>query len=78
MAVKLKSHFHRQPGVQVLHTLPPQQPHSKLLTIYDDLNIFEVDLPASQDPPLTAVRPFVCFLDSPDLQVVVGQDYKSN
>lgn len=48
------------------------------LTIYNDLNIFEVDLPTSQDAALTAVRPFICFLDSPDLQVVVGQHYKPN
>lgn len=56
----------------------PCEPYSKLLTVHDDLNIFEVDLPTSQYPALTAVRPFVCFLDSPNLQVVVGQDYKSN
>lgn len=49
-----------------------------LLTIHDDLNVLEVDLPAGQDPALTAVSAFICFPDAPDLEVVVGQDYESD
>lgn len=47
-----------------------------LLTIHNDLNVLEVDFPAGQDPALTAVSTLICFLDAPDLQVVVGQDYE--
>lgn len=43
-----------------------------LLTIHNDLNVLEVDLPPGQDPALTAVSALICFLDAPDLQVVVG------
>ena len=49
-----------------------------LLTVHDDLNVLEVDLPAGQDPALTAVSAFICFPDAPDLEVVVGQDYESD
>lgn len=49
-----------------------------LLTIHNDLNVLEVDLPAGQDPALTAVSALICFLDAPDLEVVVGQDYESD
>lgn len=49
-----------------------------LLTIHNDLNVLEVDLPPCQDPALTAVSALICFLDVPNLQVVVGQDYESD
>lgn len=48
------------------------------LTIHNDLNVLEVDLSPSQDPALTAISALICFLDAFDLQVVVGQDYKSD
>lgn len=48
------------------------------LTVHDDLDVLEVDLPPRQDPALTAVSTLICFLDAPDLQVVVGQDYESH
>lgn len=50
----------------------------ELLTIHNDLNVLEVDLPPGQDSALTAVSALVCLLDAPDLQVVVGQDYESD
>lgn len=43
-----------------------------LLTIHNDLNVLEVDLPPGQDPAFTAVSALICFLDASDLQVVVG------
>lgn len=49
-----------------------------LLTIHNDLNVLEVDLPPCQDPALAAISALICFLDAPDLQVVVGQDYESD
>ena len=49
-----------------------------ILTIHNDLNVLEVDLPACQDPAFTAVSALICFLDAPDLEVVVGQDYESD
>lgn len=48
------------------------------LTIHNDLNVLEVDLPPRQNPALTAVSALICFLDAPDLQVVVGQHYESD
>lgn len=50
----------------------------ELLTIHNDLNVLEVDLPPGQDSALTAVSALVCLLDAPDLQVVVGKDYESD
>ena len=47
-----------------------------LLTIHNDLNVLEVDLPPGQNSALTAVSALICFLDAPYLQVVVGQDYE--
>lgn len=44
------------------------------LTVHDDLDVLEVDLPTGQDPPLTPVGALIRLLDAPDLQVVVGQD----
>lgn len=49
-----------------------------LLTIHNDLNVLEVDLSPCQDPALTSVSTLICFLDVPNLQVVVGQDYESD
>lgn len=49
-----------------------------LLTVHNDLNVLEVDFPPCQDPALTAISALICFLDVPDLQVVVGQDYESD
>lgn len=49
-----------------------------LLTIHNDLNVLEVDLPTCQDPAFTAVSALISFLDAPDLEVVVGQDYESD
>lgn len=49
-----------------------------LLTIHNDLNVLEVDLPPCQDPALTSVSTLICFFDVPNLQVVVGQDYESD
>jgi hypothetical protein len=46
------------------------------LTIHNDLNVLEVDLPPCQDSALTAISALICFLDALDLQVVVGQDYE--
>lgn len=48
------------------------------LTIHNDVDVLEVDLPPRQNPALTAVSALICFLDAPDLQVVVGQDYESD
>lgn len=48
------------------------------LTIHNDLNVLEVDLPPCQDPAFTSVSTLICFLDVPNLQVVVGQDYESD
>lgn len=49
-----------------------------LLTVHSDLNVLEVDLSPCQDPALAAISALICFLDVPDLQVVVGQDYESD
>ena len=67
------SHTHTQ---EHAHRLTCINPHTDLLTIHNDLNVLEVDFPAGQDPALTAVSTLICFLDAPDLQVVVGQDYE--
>lgn len=63
-------------GTQVVAT--ERAGRTNRLTIHNDLNVLEVDLPPCQDPALTAVSAFICFLDAPDLQVVVGQDYESD
>lgn len=63
--MELRQHLQLQPGLRCC---------SEPLTVDDDLDVLEVDLPTGQDPPLTPVGALICLLDAPDLQVVVGQD----
>lgn len=49
-----------------------------VLTVDDDLDDLQVNLSPGHYTSLTGVRPFICFLDASDLEVVAGQDLKSN